>query len=58
MRAKLNLMLHFENETTGEIVRSSRIDIYIDTIDGCSMDYLKACIVSACDNTINIVEDI
>lgn len=58
MNGKLNISLQIENEETGEIIRSSRVNIYMDTLDGCSMDYIKNCLISACNDTADIVKSI
>jgi hypothetical protein len=58
MRGKLNIALQFEDENNGEIIRSSKVDIYLDSLDECSIDYIKECMLSACNSVINIINDI
>lgn len=58
MKCKFNVALQFENENTGEIIRNFKVDIYIDTLDECSMDYLKECVSSACRDVMHIINDI
>lgn len=58
MRGKFNIALNLENENTGEIIRNISVDIYLNSLDGCSFDYLKECITSVCNGAVNIVKDI
>lgn len=57
MRCKFNVALQLEDENTGEMIRNFKADIYLNASDCCSMDYLKECIISACENAVNIVSD-
>ncbi|OAA83570.1 hypothetical protein D9O40_14305 [Clostridium autoethanogenum] len=58
MHGKFSISLHLENENLGEIIRDFKTDIYIDALDGCSIDYIKECIISACNSAVNITNDI
>lgn len=58
MKGRFNIALQLENESTGEIIRNFRADIYLDILDGCSIDYIKQCIISACNSAIDIVNDV
>ncbi|KYH30495.1 hypothetical protein CLTEP_26190 [Clostridium tepidiprofundi DSM 19306] len=53
---KMSLML--KEETTGELIRDVNIDVTLDTSDGCSMDYIKECVIAACNSTINVINDV
>lgn len=57
MRYKFNLALLVDNENTGEVIRNLRADIYLDA-DECSIDYIKSCIASACNETMQLLNDI
>jgi hypothetical protein len=58
LKAKFNIAYHLENDETGEIVRNVRADIYIETSDDCSMDYLKDSLISTCNGVIDIIQDV
>ncbi|NOW84596.1 hypothetical protein B0H39_002492 [Clostridium beijerinckii] len=57
MRYKFNLSLIIDNQETGEVIRNFGADIYLNSLDGCSLDYLKKCIVEACNGAINNIND-
>jgi len=57
IRYKFNLSLLVDDENTGEVIRNLRADIYLDA-DECSIDYIKSSIVSACNETIHVLNDI
>lgn len=58
MHGKFNIAFKLENENTGEIIRDFKADIDLDTLDGCSIDYIKECIIAACNSVINVINDI
>lgn len=57
IRYKFNLSLLVDDENTGEVIRNLRADIYLNA-DECSIDYIKSCIASACNETIHVLNDI
>jgi hypothetical protein len=57
MRLRFNMYFQADDEKTGDIVRNSKIDIYLDVLDNCSLDYLKNTISTACGGMCDIISD-
>ncbi len=57
MRYKFNIDLLVDDENTGEVKRNFRASVYLDSFDGCSDDYLRQSLICACEEAIDILEE-
>lgn len=58
MRYKLNVALLVEAENTGNVIRNVGADVYMNSSDGVSLDYLKQSLVELCNGLIDNINDI
>lgn len=49
MRSKLSLAYRQENETTGEVEKNVKLDVYMDCFEECALDSFKQGLISLCD---------
>lgn len=58
MKVKFNIAIRVENETTGEIFKNVKEDVYLDNLTFDTFNQVKGGLISSCDGMINIIKNI